>query len=50
MPPVAEAIRDPAKAEAARISALQKRGENPEKRRQLTTRKIEHKVREDQKT
>jgi transposase len=34
MPPVAEVIRDPARAEAARISALQKRRENAEKRRQ----------------
>ena len=50
MPPVAEAIRDPAKAEAARIVALRTRRENIEKRRQLSTRKIEHKVREDQKT
>src|SRR5512142_1362890 len=50
MPPVAEAIRDPAKAEAARIAALRTRRENIEKRRQLSTRKIEHKVREDQKT
>ena len=50
MPPVAETIRDPAKAEAARIAALRTRRENIEKRRQLTTRKIEHKVREEQKT
>jgi transposase len=50
MPPVAEAIRDPAKAEAARIAAQRTRRENIEKRRQLVTRKIEHKVREDQKT
>jgi transposase len=50
MPTVAEAIRDPAKAEAARIAAQQKRRENAEKKRQLVTRKIEHKVREDQKT
>jgi transposase len=50
MPPVAEAIRDPAKVEAARIAALRTRRENIEKRRQLVTRKIEHKVREDQKT
>ena len=49
MPPVAQAIRDPAQAEAARISALQKRRENAEKKRQLFTRKIEHKVREEQK-
>ena len=50
MPPVAQAIRDPVRAEAARISALQKRRENAEKKRRLVTRKIEHKVREDQKT
>jgi transposase len=50
MPPVAEAIRDPARAEAERIAALQKRLENAEKKRHLVTRKIEHKVREDQKT
>jgi transposase len=50
MPPVAQAIRDPVRAESARISALQKRRENAEKKRQLVTRKIEHKVREDQKT
>jgi transposase len=50
MPPVAQAIRDPAKAEAARVAALRTRRENIEKRRQLSTRKIEHKVREDQKT
>jgi len=50
MPPVAQAIRDPVRAEAARISALQKRRENAEKKRQLVTRKIEHKVREEQKT
>ena len=46
---VAEAIRDPARAEAERIAALQTRRENAEKKRQLVTRKIEHKVREDQK-
>jgi transposase len=50
MPPVAQAIRDPAQAEAARIAAQQKRRENAEKKRQLVTRKIEHRVREDQKT
>jgi transposase len=49
MPPVAEAIRDPARAEAARIAAQQKRRENLEKKRQLVTRTIDHKVREDQK-
>jgi transposase len=50
MPPVAEAIRDPARAEEERIAALQKRRENAEKKRQLVTRKIEHRVPEDQKT
>jgi len=50
MPPVAQEIRDPARAEAARIAALQKRRENAEKKRQLVTRKIEHKVRDEQKT
>ena len=50
MPPVAQAIRDPAQAEEARIAALQKRRENAEKKRQLFTRRIEHHVREDQKT
>jgi len=50
MPSVAQAIRDPAKAESARIAALRTRRENAEKRRQLTSRKIEHKVHEDQKT
>ena len=50
IPRVEEAIRDPARAEAARISALKKRRENAEQRRQLVTRRIEHKVREDQKT
>jgi transposase len=47
--PLATAIRDPARAEAERIAALQTRRENAEKKRQLVTRKIEHKVREDQK-
>jgi transposase len=50
MPPVAEAIRDPARAEEERIAALQKRRENAEKKRQLVTRKIEHNVRDNQKT
>jgi hypothetical protein len=47
--PLATAIRDPARAEADRIATLQTRRENAEKKRQLVTRKIEHKVREDQK-
>jgi transposase len=50
MPPVAEAIRDPARAETERIAAQQKRRENAEKKRQLVARKIVHEVREDQKT
>jgi transposase len=49
MPAVAEVIRDPARAEASRIAAQQKRRENAEKKRQLVTRTIEHKVRDDQK-
>ncbi|MFL5412502.1 MAG: IS66 family transposase [Myxococcales bacterium] len=49
MPPVREAIRDPARAEQERIAALQTRRENAEKNRQLVTRKIEHKVRDEQK-
>jgi transposase len=49
MPPVAEAIRDPARAEADRVVPLQKRPENAEKKGQLVTRRIEDKVREDQK-
>jgi transposase len=50
MPPVAEAIRDPARAEQERIAALQTRRENAEKKRQLVTRRIEHKVPDDRKT
>jgi transposase len=50
MPPVSEAIRDPARAEAERIAAQQKRRENAEKKRQLVTRKIVHEVLEDQKS
>ena len=50
MPPIAEALHDPARAEAERIAALQTRRENAEKKRMLVTRKIEHKVRDDQKT
>jgi len=48
--PLATALRDPERAEADRIAALQTRRENAEKKRQLVTRRIEHKVREDQKT
>ncbi len=47
--PLPTAIRDPARAEADRIAALRTRRENAEKKRRLVTRKIEHKVREDQK-
>jgi transposase len=47
--PLATALRDPERAEAERIAALQTRRENAEKKRQLVTRKIEHKVRDDQK-
>jgi transposase len=50
MPPVSEAIRDPARAEAERIAAHQKRRENAEKKRQLVTRKIVHEVQKDQKS
>jgi transposase len=50
MPPVREAIRDPARAEAERIAALQTRRENAEKKRQLVTRKIEHTARDEQKS
>jgi transposase len=50
MQPLAEAIRDPARAEAERIASQQKRRENAEKKRQLVTRKIVHDVRDDQKT
>src|SRR5512134_3360568 len=50
MPPVAEAIRDPARAEADRLAALQTRREHAEKKRQLVTRRVEHKARDDQKT
>jgi transposase len=49
MPPVAAAIRDPERAEAERIAALQTRRENAERKRQLVTRRIEHKVPDDQK-
>ena len=49
MPSVAQAIRDPAQTEADRIAALQTRRENAEKKRQLVTRRIEHKVPEEKK-
>jgi transposase len=44
MPGVADAIRDPDRANAERIAAQQLRRENAEKKRQLVTRRIEHKV------
>lgn len=46
MPRVAEELRDPSDAEAARVAALESREENAALRRQLPTRRIEHKVRE----
>jgi transposase len=49
MPSVASAIRDPDRHEAERIAALQTRRENAEKKRQLVTRRIEHKVPDEQK-
>jgi transposase len=49
MPRVADAIRDPERADAERIAAQQLRRENAEKKRQLVTRRIEHKVPEEQK-
>lgn len=49
MPSVANAIRDPDRAEAERIEALQTRRENAEKKRQLVTRRIEHKVPDEEK-
>lgn len=50
MPSVAKAIRDPDRAEAERIAALKLRRENAEKKRQLVTRRVEHKVPEEAKT
>jgi transposase len=50
MPRVADAIRDPERAEAERIAALQTRRENAEKKRQLVTRRIEHKVPDEKKS
>lgn len=49
MPRVADAIRDPDRANAERIAAQQLRRENAEKKRQLVTRRIEHKVPDEQK-
>jgi transposase len=50
IPPIATALRDPARAEVERIAALQTRRENAEKKRQLVARTIEHKVPEAEKT
>jgi transposase len=44
MPRVVDELRDPADAEAARLAALEIRQENADLRRQLATRRIEHKV------
>jgi transposase len=49
MPSVAEAIRDPERVHAERIAALQTRRENAEKKRQLVTRRIDHKVPDEEK-
>jgi transposase len=49
IPPLASEIRDPERAERERIAAVQKRRENQEKKRKLTTRRIEHTVPEDRK-
>ena len=49
MPSVSKEIRDPARAEAERLEALQTRRENAEKKRQLVTRRVEHKVPDDKK-
>ena len=49
MPRVSDEIRDPSTAEADREAALQKRRENAAKKRELPTRRIEHKVSEDRK-
>jgi transposase len=50
MPRVADAIRDPDRANAERIAAQQLRRENAEKKRQLVTRRIEHQVPEEQRS
>jgi transposase len=49
MPSVAEAIRDTERVSAERIAALQARRENAEKKRQLATRRIEHKIHDEEK-
>jgi transposase len=49
MPSVSKEIRDPARAEAERLEALQTRRENAEKKRQLVTRPIEHNVPDEKK-
>jgi transposase len=49
MPRVSDEIRDASNAEAEREAELQKRRENAAKKRELPTRRIEHKVPEDRK-
>jgi transposase len=49
LPSVAEVTKDPARREAERIEAQQTRRENAEKKRQLVTRRIEHKVPDEKK-
>jgi transposase len=49
MPRVSDEIRDASAAAAAREAALQKRQENAAKKRELPTRRIEHKVPDDRK-
>lgn len=48
MPRIADAIRDPDRANAERIAAQQLRRENAEKKRQLVTRRVDHEVPEEQ--
>jgi transposase len=49
MPRVSDEIRDASTAEADREAALQKRRENAAKKRELPTRRVEHKVPEERK-
>src|SRR5512132_1805019 len=49
MPRVADEIRDASTAEADREAALQKRRENAAKKRELPTRRIEHKIPDERK-
>ena len=49
MPRVADEIRDPSTAAADREAALQKRREHADQKRELPTRRVEHKVPEDRK-